>query len=384
MSVYCSAPWNGITVREDGKVRTCCNGRKTVLDLNTQSIQDLESSSVLKSIKEKMLLHLTDEENCSSCVEIEKNNGVSSLRQHYNIFYPEIDIDSVRPRFLDIRWNNICNLACLYCSPTFSSKWVERLDAKDKKLIPIRSYQDDLLDWILDRAHDVKEIMLVGGEPMLMKQNYQLFKKLPKDCRISIITNLSYDLENLPCISDLLDRPKECIIWNVSAENTHEKLEYVRSGLEWEKFSSNLDFIEKHWPGQNSFNMVYNLFSAFEIDQTVQYYTDRGMKKFNLLGLGENKILQVGFLPYALRKIATEKLENAQRIHNHSVHIEDRDKFHFMSVDKILTRLRSQDEDTCITWKEFKKGIEWYDKWGTNKFETLWSDLYQLLEQHLP
>jgi hypothetical protein len=52
---------------------------------------------------------------------------------------------------------------------------------------PVKSYQDDLLNFVLSKIDDVEEITLVGGETMLMKQNYQLFKHLPKKSKISII-----------------------------------------------------------------------------------------------------------------------------------------------------------------------------------------------------
>jgi hypothetical protein len=71
---------------------------------------------------------------------------------------------------------------------------------------------------------------------MLMKQNYELIAKLPSSARISILTNLSYDLQRLPCIENLLARPRENTIWNISCENIGQQFEYVRSGAEWNKY----------------------------------------------------------------------------------------------------------------------------------------------------
>ena len=39
-SVYCTAPFNGLTIREDGHVRTCCNGSISLGNLNYESIED--------------------------------------------------------------------------------------------------------------------------------------------------------------------------------------------------------------------------------------------------------------------------------------------------------------------------------------------------------
>ena len=116
--------------------------------------------------------------------------------------------------------------------------------------------------------------MLVGGEPMLMKQNHVLFQTLPDNCQISIITNLSYDLERLQCINDLLKRPRDKIIWNVSMENTGEQFEYVRNGGNWQQVEKNFKFLMKHWPTTVSINMVYSLFSALNLYQTIQHLSN--------------------------------------------------------------------------------------------------------------
>jgi hypothetical protein len=380
--IYCSAPWNGITVRENGKVKTCCNGHVDLLDLNEQPISQLESSLPLQAIRQKMLSGIADETNCQGCLTQEHDNGMASLRSHYQTYYADIS-EPLQLKFLDVRWNNTCNLGCLYCSPTFSSTWVDRLQDVNRKIVPIHSYQDQLLDWVLEKSQHVQEIMLVGGEPMLMKQNYQLFKRLPKDCRISIITNLSYDLENLPCFQDLLDRPRQCINWNISAENLGDKLEYVRSGIKWSQVRHNLDTLQKHWPDQFGLNMVYNLFSAFDIDETVAQFMDFGIKKFVLQGVFHHRILQVSNLPLVLRSMAAQKLRQAIQCHRDRIHPEDRDFYYIRSAREIIARLEQESQDDVISLKEFTDGIQWYDQWGTNRFQDLWPQLLCDLKQHL-
>jgi len=188
---YCSAPWNGLTIREDGRVLTCCVGKTTLGNLNNQSMAEIEESSTLIEIRDSMLAGQSHT-NCSYCVESENKKNYATLRAHYQKFYPDIGPD-LKLRFIDVRWNNRCNIACMYCSPMFSSTWGDRLNLINSNSVA-PDYQDELLQWILDKCDQTNEIMLVGGEPMLMKQNYALLKKLPAKCRISIITNLAYNL----------------------------------------------------------------------------------------------------------------------------------------------------------------------------------------------
>ena len=161
--VYCTAPWNGLTIRENGHVRTCCVGDNVVLNLNVDQIDNIEQSPVLQEIRNKMLLGEPDLKNCTHCIKQEKNDGYSSLRNHYNTYYSDFDPNNLDLKSIDLRWNNTCNLSCMYCSPVFSSTWADKL--KTINLKPVKPYQDELLAWILERAGHVKELMLVGVSP---------------------------------------------------------------------------------------------------------------------------------------------------------------------------------------------------------------------------
>ena len=185
MSIYCVAPWNGVTVREDGHVRTCCAGNTSLGNLNNSTIDQIINSDTLSNIRQDMLSGSPNLKNCASCVKSESQSGLASLRQHYNKFYSVGNDQEFKLKNIDIRWNNACNLGCMYCNKTFSSVWEDRLGMKRSTVI--KNYQDDLLVWILDHAAELEEIMLVGGEPMLMKQNYALLNRLPDQCKVSII-----------------------------------------------------------------------------------------------------------------------------------------------------------------------------------------------------
>ena len=379
--IYCTAPWNGLTIRENGKVRTCCVGRKVLLDLNVASINNVEESPVLQEIQNKMINGELDSENCASCIEQEKISGYSSLRNHYNTFYPEVDPDRISLKFVDLRWNNTCNLACMYCGPHFSNTWNEKL--KQNNLTPVKPYQDELLSWMLDRVSHIKEISLVGGEPLLMKQNYKLLKELPMDCQISIITNLSYDLKNLPCLSDLLKRPANKILWNVSAENTHQQFEYVRQGAKWNQFEENIKFLQEHWKNSVQLNMVYSMFNALELLEIVKIFKSMGLQKFSLLPINENNSINVSFMPLPIRLIAKEELDQVINYHNETVHPEDRELYPIHGIDQISLHLEKGNHAQTVSLLDFQKQIKWYDQWSGVRFQNLWPDVITLTNQYL-
>jgi MoaA/NifB/PqqE/SkfB family radical SAM enzyme len=380
-TVYCSAPWNGLTIREDGHVRTCCIGQTSLGNLNKVSIQEIENSEALKQIQQKMLSGQPDLDNCSGCVKLVSQSGLATLRNYYNTNYPDINHNLLKLKVVDVRWNNICNLGCLYCNEQFSSTWNNRLTHKIHTK-PVKEYQDDLLLWILKHVDSIQELMLVGGEPLLMKQNYELLKHLPNDCRISIITNLSYDLKNNPAFLPLLEKSKETVVWNVSLENLENKFEYVRSGADWEQLKNNLVLLSEHWPQSISINMTYSMFSAFDIVDTIKQFHNFGIKKFNIFAVTQNRSIDVFNMPTAIKQLAYQQLKQAYCWHNDQIHPEDKQLYQWVGVEQLLSHLESSEEHP-IGLEEFENKIKWYDQWSVNKFSELWPEVHDLARQYL-
>jgi MoaA/NifB/PqqE/SkfB family radical SAM enzyme len=380
-NVFCTAPWVGLTIREDGHVRTCCIGEKSLGDLNKQSIDDIVRSPTLIDIQQKMLSGLPDLENCKSCVSLQEKSGIATLKEHYNQFYPTFDPNQIELMCLDIRWNNACNLSCMYCTPKFSSVWQDRLEIKRSSVV--KDYQDNLLQWILDRSHQTQEITLVGGEPLLMKQNYALIDQLSDQCKISIITNLSYDLPRLPCITKMLSRPKENTIWNVSLDNTGSQFEYVRQGASWQQVKDNLIYLNQHWNELVSVNFVVSMFSVFEVVSTVQILHQLGVKKITFLPITSNSAIDVFNMPDSIRLVAAKQLRLAQQWHFANIFHEDRDLYPLKGLDIIIEQLSKPNAHPLISKDAFFEKIKWYNSYNTQNFQDLWPNVIDLVEKYL-
>ena len=379
--VYCTAPWVGLTVREDGHVRTCCAGKISLGNLNQVSMDDVLKSDSLKQIQQRMLDGEPDLKNCQECIEFQSQSGVASLKQHYNLFYPEFIVDQVELKTLTISWNNSCNIGCIYCGPTFSSVWEARNGIK--RSLVSKNYQDELLNWILDRSHQLDEIMLIGGEPMLMKQNYELLERLLPQCKISVITNLNYRLPELPCIPALLKKSKENMRWNVSLENTGAKFEYVRNGANWSQVEENLRYINEHWGESVSINFVYGMFSAFDIVDTIKTLHKLGIKKINLISVYSNQSMNVFNMPAPIRQKASEQLDLARRWHLENLHPADRNYYPMQGVDSLLNQLDQSEKNTEITLEMFLTQVNEYDRYNHQKFRDLWPNVIDLVEKYL-
>jgi len=379
-NIYCTAPWKGLVVMENGNVKTCCVGKSKLGNLNQQSIDDIIKSPAIEQIKQD-LINGVKNENCTTCHQQEAEVNYDNLRQHFLKYYPLTSLSDSQLNVVDVRWNNKCNLACQYCGPSVSSTWETKLGLPGSSVNS--QYQDSLLEWIVARSSELREIMLAGGETMLMKQNYKLFKTAPKDCKFSIVTNLSYDLESLPCLPDLLDRPKDNIIWTISADNTHDQFEYVRNGAKWEQLVKNIKFLVNHWPSTVGLNVVYSVLSATKIDETYQTFSELGVHKMSLLQIIGNTELSVDRMPAAVRLLCKQSLERLLKYHCEKFDT-DQDLYPLNGVKSVYYSLTNASEKVIISKEQFNQKIKKFDSWSSNgEFRKHWPELASLLDQEL-
>jgi sulfatase maturation enzyme AslB (radical SAM superfamily) len=262
-----------------GDVKTCCAGNPNMLgNLNAQTIEQILDSPITKEIRTS-LAQGQPHDYCSNCVKAERF-GAESERQWHNNANPGFDYATASdqyhyPVIVDVRWNTTCNLSCNYCGEACSSKWA------GIKGIPFRSgsrpYYDAVCDFIAQHYKHIHEVALVGGEPLLLPENERLLDVIPKDAIVTLITNLSVDLENNKIFKKLCDRAK--VSWSMSFDNTGERLEYVRHGAKWDQIKQNLSTIKGLMRSQGQWggiHAVYNIYNATRICELREFAEQTG------------------------------------------------------------------------------------------------------------
>ena len=242
---YCAAPWRGLHINPRGDVKTCCAGNPNMLgNLNTQSIEQILNSDLLKEIRSN-IAQGKPHEYCSNCVKAERF-GADSERQWHNNVNPGFDYATAGdqyhyPVIVDVRWNNTCNLSCNYCMEACSSKWASI------KGIPVkteaRHYYNDVCQLIEHQQEHIRDVALVGGEPLLLPENERLLDVIPEDCIVTLITNMSVDMENNKIFKKLATRNK--VGWSMSFDNIEQRMEYVRHGASWQLTKTNLQTVKQ-------------------------------------------------------------------------------------------------------------------------------------------
>jgi MoaA/NifB/PqqE/SkfB family radical SAM enzyme len=275
----CAAPWRGLHINPRGDVKTCCAGDPNMLgNLNDRSIQEILFSPLMQEIRQT-LRRGEPHAYCYNCVQAERYGR--SERDWHNSVSPEFDSSTAgdlehRPTLIDVRWNITCNLSCNYCGDKCSSRWAAL------KHIPFRSgarpYYEQVCDYLDSHREHIREVALVGGEPLLLPENERLLDVIPPDCVVTLITNLSVDLTRNRIFEKLQQRNR--VGWSLSFDNVGERFEYVRHGASWDLLLHNLDLVQAlmqergHWGGIHA---VYNLYSATHLCELRDYADSVGV-----------------------------------------------------------------------------------------------------------
>lgn len=277
---YCAAPWRGLHINPRGDVKTCCAGDPNMLgNLNDHGITEILFGERMKEIRRTIKQGMLHPEYCYNCIQSERY-GVSERDWHNSVnddfdCTAALDDDHV-PVIVDVRWNNTCNLSCNYCGDSCSSRWASLKQRPFKS--GTRPYYKSVCEYLQQHTNSIKEVALVGGEPLLLPENEQLLEVIPQDCIVTLITNASVDLKNNKIFKALSQRSR--VGWSLSFDNIEQQFEYVRHGAKWQLLLENIEQIQRlmsrqgHWGGIHA---VYNVYNATSLTRLTGFARERGL-----------------------------------------------------------------------------------------------------------
>lgn len=278
---FCVVPWTHTYVSPQGERRLCCASQEdstfqnSYIDTNTNSKTDIFNpisleehwnSDYMKNIRLK-LLNNEEIPQCNVC-----NNKVLNIHTYRDYFNKSLFPDkrqeiientnsdgstTLRPISYDYRLSNICNFKCRMCGDQLSSS-IEKEKRKHEKIdykkdvwlrsdnyTKIKEFQKNVLERELLEAVDnniLEEIYWVGGEPLLFDTHWDIMRKLQSKDKSKItiryntnLSNINYKNKNL---YDLLYGFKNVNLC-ASIDGTKEIGEYIRTGLNWDKWIKN-------------------------------------------------------------------------------------------------------------------------------------------------
>ena len=378
---YCAAPWRGLHINPRGDVKTCCAGNPNMLgNLNNQTITAILNCQLMAEIRQSIAQGVAHE-YCGNCVRAERF-GADSERAWHNNVNPGFDYATAGsqyhyPVIVDVRWNTTCNLSCNYCGEACSSKWasLKRVSFRSGT----RPYYDSVCDFLEQHHEHIHEVALVGGEPLLLPENERLLDVIPKNCIVTLITNLSVDLNSNRIFQKLQTRRR--VGWSMSFDNIGSKLQYVRHGTDWAQIQHNLKVIQDlmhsqdHWGGIHA---VYNIYNATNFTELRQFASE-----CNVTVLWQN-LFQPNFLDPFLHGAEVAKLatKEIQKFYTMDLATSSEKTF----FDQALLTYQQQLDKTAFNTIEFdfRKHIHEiehrYHQDQQGQFKLLWPELAYLLE----
>ena len=265
--VFCIAPWMTMHVLPTSETLPCCVTRmgEGIGDVRKNTMEEIWNSNKMKKIRLDMLNDIPIR-GCERCYEQEKS-GAYSLRVNLNRTYldeygvvlttkEDGYVDKFNLKYLDVRFSNLCNFICRYCSHGLSSAWYE--DAVtlgetfgEEKVIKAGNSELDLYKQIESHLPTLKEIYFAGGEPLLQEEHFKILKKLIELGRTNIniiyATNFSKLIYKGEDVLDLWSKfDDNCIQIGASLDGVGKRGEYMRSGQVWKDVEKNIKkFYEK-------------------------------------------------------------------------------------------------------------------------------------------
>lgn len=250
-----------------------------------------------KKERRKEMLEGKKCDECSYCWNIEDTGNYSD--RHYRSGEPwaAIHLDRIRnqawdadevPSYVEVNFSNVCNLACSYCSPQFSSTWAaqaERFgpyptstphnDIKHfegrRKPIPNKNYNpyvEAFWKWWPTLYPELRHFRMTGGEPILDKNTYKVFDyvlKNPKpDLHLNVTSNFSTDQGlfdyylskcKLLCEGETIEH----FMQFVSVDTFGKQAEYIRPGLVFNRLQDNVERFLTEIPGRNSVTFIITM-----------------------------------------------------------------------------------------------------------------------------
>lgn len=226
----CAAFWVHTNVRSGNKVYPCCR-YKTAVSKFDGSLDEILQSPEYEKLRQDSESGISNP-NCAKCF-YEESLGGKSLRQIFNEQYAAQQCASLR--YLEIGFDNMCNLACDGCGPEFSSTWATLLGLSIKSSVTS-------IDDIEHVPDSLEKIVFLGGEPLINNRHKKFLSKITNLPSLEVVynTNGSFLLDSATIESLYQCRSVKFIL---SIDGVAELNTKVRKHSDWQKILKFIDQI---------------------------------------------------------------------------------------------------------------------------------------------
>jgi organic radical activating enzyme len=416
---FCVGPYAELKINSDGSLNFChaASTKNIPLKDNIETMSPEEyfnESSTINHVRSQ-ISQGNSLEQCYRCYKNDKNNIVSfRVRRNlqYQIF-PDRDFKqsfeerkfqdlmvskNLKPRFYHVSFSNLCNMACMMCTPSNSSL----LASTFKKINIIPQDTPILTDWtqgpawnvFLDHLLNNDQIYclhIMGGEPLYHKRFKELLKFLNANkhtnFHFTFVTNGSvYDSE----LVDLLGNFSSVVV-EISLEGIGLENDYIRQAGNTEEVVENILKWARH--RSDRFDVVLRTvpqaLSACNYHKFLQFALDNNLiVDSNVL---ENPdFLKLNVLPKDLRnqikqQLSEKFLQSVSVDTVHDINLRNRDRVYQTVQNNAKTVIKLLDEpcvDIEFKQQQFVDYCVNFDRYRKNNIKTHLPDLLDFMNNH--
>jgi organic radical activating enzyme len=250
----------------------------------------------LKKDTRKAMLNGVKPDECQYCWRMEANGNLSDrhyrsgepwAKKDFNEIISSSPCKDITPSYVEVNFNHACNLKCSYCSPQFSSTWMQEvkelggyptstthndLTHFSGNRIPIphgqdNPYVDAFWEWWPELYQELEHFRMTGGEPLMDKNTYKVFDYVlenPKsNLHLNVTSNFSVEeklwQKYLGYVKQLCDGRIEHFMQYVSIDTWGEQAEYLRNGLDFDLLWNRVNQFLKEVPSYNSITFIVTM-----------------------------------------------------------------------------------------------------------------------------
>ncbi|NBO69902.1 MAG: radical SAM protein [Bacteroidetes bacterium] len=263
----CAYPWVLVSVGSIGNLRPCCNAINAdieeipgkvakIAEKENYSIDSLLGNYTHEELRKSML---NNEEHpmCSRCWKME-SAGIQSFRHHVNRHHPEAlkmireqrSEKPLRVERIEFDLGRKCNLRCRMCSPWSSSLISKELTAHPESKEYYGDFNEfddwvnfvDIKEIIKPHIDTIREIYLIGGEPLIIDAHEKLLDYLVESGASSKIL-LVYNTNGITLKPKFIEQWSKfrTVQMNVSIDGIGKYYDYIRNPAKWETIEKNID-----------------------------------------------------------------------------------------------------------------------------------------------